>query len=362
MLVAGPAFAASLDADSDGEEGRFYSWTEDEIGEALGEDAKTLLQDYRLSKPAQWEGDPILHRTGGQGAADVSRESVSVRRLLEKLRIAREERVRPGRDDKILVDWNGLALRALAEAGRLLGRTDWLDTARSIYRFICESMDADHRLPHSVRGDKRLFPAMAIDYASMINAAISLYEATQEEEYLAQSRAWMATLDRWYADENGTGYYLTASDSRDVPLRIRGDTDEAIPSATAQIIEATARLANGTGDESLSRRCETIVEAALGRIAKRQHGQTGIINAASIAANPHKLLLVEGDVPLFVPVANRYPDPRRIDIVVAIGAKAGNLPGNILPDTSRPAAWLCRDSACLPPIHTPDDLDRALRQ
>jgi uncharacterized protein YyaL (SSP411 family) len=356
MLLDGPAFAASLDADSDGGEGRFYTWTRAEIGHVLGDEADKFWQAYRLSKPAQWEGDPILHRI-----SDVSRESIPAA-ALEKLLAARETRVRPGRDDKVLVDWNGLALRAIAEASRLFGRDDWLGLARAVYRFLCGLADADGRLPHSVRGDRRLYPAMATDYASMINAAIALYEATREDAYLADAGAWRLKLDQWYGDADGTGYYLTAADSRDVPLRIRGDTDEAIPSATAQIIEAMARLANASGDENLARRVGKMVEASMGRIANRQYGQAGIVNAAAIAANPHKLLLVEGRTPQFIPVANRYVDPRRIDSVVSVGAKAGTLPGDVLPDTSRPAAWLCRDRACLPPIHEPGELEQALRR
>jgi uncharacterized protein YyaL (SSP411 family) len=361
MLVEGPAFAASLDADSDGEEGRFYTWTEEELRQILGDDARKLLQDYALSKPAQWEGDPILHRPIGKQAAGVSRESASATPFLEKLRTVRERRIRPGRDDKILVDWNGFTLRAIVEAARSFARGDWLHLAQSGYRFVGESMDETQRLPHAIRGTKRLFPAMATDYASMINAAISLFEATRRETYLSDAQAWMAKLDEWYRDEEGAGYYLTASDSSDVPLRIRGDTDEAIPSATAQIMEAMARLANASGDEALARRCEGLVAASMGRIANRHYGQAGIVNAAAIAANPHKLLLVEAEHPVFVPIADRHPDPRRIDMVVTVGTKAVSLPGNILPDTSRPAAWLCRNGACLPPIHEPGELDSALK-
>ena len=355
MLLTGPAFAASLDADSGGEEGRFYTWTEEEIAAVLAGETEQFLRNYNLSKPTQWEGDPILHR-----AVDVSRESTSDRHLLEKLRIAREHRTRPGRDDKILVDWNGLALRALVEASRLFGRNDWLESAQSVYRFIGGSIDPAGRLPHSIRDENRLFPAMATDYASMINAAISLFEATRDNDYLTDAHNWMAKLDEWYRDESGSGYYLTASDSGDVPLRIRGDTDEAVPSATAQIIDAMARLANATGAEDLAIRCETLVQASLGRIANRQYGQAGIINAATLAVNPHKLLLVEAENATFVPVANRCPDPRRVDVVVGIGAKAANLPGNVLPETTRPGAWLCRDQACLPPIHDPDELEQTL--
>src|SRR5690606_32899779 len=151
-----------VEADSDGEEGRFYTWKRQEIEEALGKDADTLLSIFDLASPANWDGDPILHRLRHPEALAEDAER-DLRRFLEQLRMAREQRPRPALDDKVLAAWNGLAVAALAPAARLLDRPDWLDAARSAFRFVCESM-VNGRLPHSIRGGKRLFPALATDY------------------------------------------------------------------------------------------------------------------------------------------------------------------------------------------------------
>ncbi|CCV04284.1 conserved hypothetical protein [Mesorhizobium metallidurans STM 2683] len=162
-----------------------------------------------------------------------------------------------------------------------------------------------------------------------------------------------------------TGYYLTASDSTDVPIRIRGDVDEAIPSATGQIIEALVRLSSVTGDLELQERAWKIAEHAAGRAAHQTYGQAGIVNACAFALEPLKLVIVDRPENLaLVPVANRNPDLRRVDIVVAIGTEANRptLPGGILPPTDKPGAWLCTGQVCLPVITSPKELERLLRQ
>ncbi|TJX21192.1 MAG: thioredoxin domain-containing protein, partial [Mesorhizobium sp.] len=149
-------------------------------------------------------------------------------------------------------------------------------------------------------------------------------------------------LDRWHADAEGTGYYLTASDSTDVPIRIRGDVDEAIPSATSQIIEAQLRLASVTGNLDLEEKAWKTAEHAAGRAAHQAYGQTGIVNACALVIEPLKLVIVDGpEDPKLIAVANRNPDPRRVDIVVPIGMAANRplLPGGILPPTNRRGAW-----------------------
>ena len=169
MRIDGGGFAASLDADSDGEEGSFYTWAPVEVETVLANDAPAFFAAYALAAPHGWEGKPIVRRTAS------APEFAAIAPLLAKLFDEREKRVRPGRDDKVLADWNGLAIAAIAEASRHLGRPDWLDAARNAYRFVSESKSSDGRLPHSILGDRRLYPAMSSDYAAMANAAIALY-------------------------------------------------------------------------------------------------------------------------------------------------------------------------------------------
>jgi uncharacterized protein YyaL (SSP411 family) len=358
MRVAGGGFAASLDADSDGEEGAFYTWDRFEVESVLGADAEALLKGYALSEPPGWEGKPILHRIEAPTSPD---DADRLRPLLARLLERRETRVRPGRDDKVLVDWNGLMIAALAEASRSLARPEWLDAARTAYRFAHESSDADGRLPHSVLQGRRLFPAMSSDYAAMANAAIALYVATADHAYADDAARFLELLDRWYIDESGAGHYLTASDSADVPIRIRGDVDEAIPSATSQIIEAFARVATATNRVDLLDRAWAVAKAATGRLRNQAYGQAGIVNACTVLEGARKLVVVdERGGPGLAQIALDHPDPRRIDLILPLGGASVELPGGVLVDTSRPAAWLCIGQACLPPIGDAKKLEEAL--
>jgi uncharacterized protein YyaL (SSP411 family) len=355
------AFTSSLDADSDGEEGLFYTWTRQEIESALGEEADFFLTRLSLADPHGWEGKPILCQTPGQQEASIT-DRGRLAPLKARLLAVRETRIRPGRDDKVLTDWNGLAIAAIAEAGRSLGRPDWIEAAEQAFHVIGDTA-REGRLPHSSLGERGLFPALSSDYAAMINAAIALRQATGNGAYTVKALHFLEELGRWHGDEATTGYYLTASDSTDVPIRVRGDVDEAMPSATAQIVEAIARLANLTGDVAMHDKAWRIAEHAMGRVAAQPYGQAGAVNACALLQEPFKLIVVESaqDSGL-VAAANRIPDPRRVDIVLPIGAKdPPELPGGALPPTDRAAAYLCRGQVCLPAITDADELKRELR-
>ncbi|RUX97676.1 MULTISPECIES: thioredoxin domain-containing protein [unclassified Mesorhizobium] len=363
MRVDGGAFAASLDADSDGEEGLFYTWSRDEIEAVLGDESSLFFKHFALSSPHGWEGKPVVHQTRSQQSQSVIDRDQLVP-LKAKLLAAREHRVRPGRDGKALTDWNGQMIAALAEAGRSLSRPDWIDAAAKAFTHI-SSASRDGRLPHSMLGARTLFPALSSDYAAMANAAVSLFEATGDWSYVDQAGKFIGQLDHWHADAEKTGYYLSASDCADVPIRIRGDVDEAIPSATGRIIEALVRLASVTGDLELQERAWQIAEHAAGRAAHQAYGQAGIVNACALAIEPLKLVIVDAlDDPKLVPVANRYPNPCRVDIIVPIGTVANRplLPGGSLPPTDRAGAWLCTGQVCLPPVTDPEELERLLRR
>jgi len=363
MQVDGGAFAASLDADSDGEEGLFYTWSKQEVEAALGSDSPAFSRYFELAAPHGWEGKPIVRQSGAQqsqGIADYARLAP----LKTKLLLVREKRVRPGRDGKALTDWNGLMITALAEAGRSLGRPNWIDAAAKAFAHIVEATQ-DGRLPHSMLGKKKLFPALSSDYAAMTNAATALFEATGDRAYSDRARQFIDELDRWHQDTERTGYYLTASDSTDVPIRIRGDVDEAIPSANSQIVEALVRLSSLTGDLDLWAKASTTAEHAMGRAAQQGYAQGGIDNVSAKALEPKNLVTVHRpDYPSLVTVANRNPDPRRIDITAPIGTEANRplLPGGMLPPTDKPRAWFCTGQACLPALTDPEELEGLLRR
>lgn len=362
LRVEDGAFASSLDADSDGEEGLFYCWDKDEIDEALGADARQFSDLFTLAEPTGWEGKPVVCQTDAQRIKSIA-EAETAARLKAQLLPVREKRVRPGRDGKILTDWNGLAIAALAECGRALRKPEWISAAVAAFDQIARSA-IDNRLPHSALGSKKLFPALSSDYAAMTNAAIALFEATADRIYIDHAQNFVTQLDLWHGDEQGNGYYLTASDSKDVPIRIRGDIDEAIPSATSQVIGALVKLATVIGDIALQEKAWSVAEHAAGRAEKQTYGQVGILNACELAMEPRKLILVDQAAnPNLVPVANRNPDPRRVDILVSVGTEnqLANLPGGTAPPTDTAAAFLCTGQICLPAIKDSGELEIALR-
>lgn len=361
MQVEGGGFASSLDADTEGEEGLFYTWSRDEIESVLGDETASFLSCYELAEPQGWEGkplvriDPSLHDIVPTFEADVSA-------MRQALLAAREKRVRPGRDDKVLVDWNGLAIAGLVQVARQFGRADWLDAARSAFRFALESRDTAGRLPHSILGSKRLYPALSSDYAAMITASIALFEATQEGIYLQHANEFADLLDLWHSDGAGS-HYLSASDSGDVLVRIRGDVDEAVPSATSQIVEALTRLGSLTGETERQEKAWAAAEAAAGRAAGLTYGQAGIVNSCALTLDPIKLVAVDSPArKVLGTIADRQPDPRRVDILLTVGDHSSlpALPGGVVPDPDNAGAWLCSGNSCRPVITNPGELKSAL--
>lgn len=357
MLVSSGAFASSLDADSEGEEGKFYLWTHNELSSLLNENTPEFLASYRLDSPPGWEGNPILVRKSGTSDNRHARE-------LETLRIEREKRVRPGRDSKVLTDWNGLAINAIALAARHISNDHWQSIAETAFDAIVATQDDTGRLPHSVNGSSKLFPALSLDYAAMINAAVSLFQLTRNSAYLDKANGWLLKLNEDHGDGND-GHFLTSAHANDVPIRIRGDTDEAIPSATSQISEAMIRLASATGNAELHEQAYRTAAAALGRAGQQGHGQAGIINSVYRVVKSAKLVIVEDNTDRELSsTAKAFPDPRRVDITLAVGtnAKSDMVPGVSDFDTSQPGAWLCSGRACLPPVRNADDLKRILTE
>jgi uncharacterized protein YyaL (SSP411 family) len=177
MTTADGAFCASLDADSEGEEGKFYVWSQVEIVSVLGEDdAAFFAEHYDVTPEGNFEGHNILNRLKPVGrSAD---EEARLAGLRAKLLAVRERRVRPGLDDKVLADWNGLMIAALANAGVMFGEPAWIEMGARAFRFIAEAMTREGRLGHSWREGRLLLPGLASDYASMIKAALAAIPAT----------------------------------------------------------------------------------------------------------------------------------------------------------------------------------------
>ncbi|MBN9073036.1 MAG: thioredoxin domain-containing protein [Rhizobiales bacterium] len=358
MRDAQGTFISSWDADSEGHEGRFYTWTDAQLrGVLTDRERRDFLRTFELVSAPGWEGDPVI-RLRSDAVPDETAE-----RAAEKLFQARLRRVPPSRDGKVLTDWNGLAISALALAGRAFSRPDWTRAGAAAFQAILDARDPDGRLPHSMLGPARLYPALSTDYAAMITAAVELFQGTGDPRYLDHAESFRISLDKHHLSADGTAYCLSAEDATDVPMRIFGDVDDAMPSATAQIIEALVKLSTATDDAALHGRIGDLVGHAMGRVAHQRYGVSGIVNAAALARTARKLVIVDlTENAEFISVSNRYPDPRRVDITATAGhSETLRLPGDVAIDPSRSAAYLCEGQACLPPITDPAALERAIR-
>ena len=192
MHAPGGGFASSLDADSEGEEGKFYAWSETEILEALGARAPVFERAYGVSREGNFEhGKSVLNRLGSIELLDEEAEAALARDRAE-LFLVRERRVRPGCDDKVLADWNGLTIAAIAKAACVFERGDWLDIAIAAFEFVKSAMTTDDgRLLHSWRYGRARHMAVLDDYGAMCRAALALYEATGAPSYLECARRWV---------------------------------------------------------------------------------------------------------------------------------------------------------------------------
>ncbi len=185
-MRVGDAFAASLDADQDGEEGLFYVWQEEEVDSALGDAARRFKAAYDVTRGGNWEDRTVLRRIIPRGSPD---EEAALAASRAKLFALREARSKPGRDDKVLADWNGLTIAALARASAVFGEPAWLGIARAAFDFIMTKLrGADGRLLHAWREGHPGARALLDDYSSMARAALALFEASGEPADLEAAR------------------------------------------------------------------------------------------------------------------------------------------------------------------------------
>ncbi len=240
-------FYSATDADSEGHEGKFFVWTADEIREVLGADADVALRYWGVDRGPNFEGRNILYVAG-----EPDPERIAGARA--RLYAARERRVHPGRDDKVLAAWNGLACRAFAEAGRALGRADYVAAAVRNAEFMLTSMRADGRLLRTWKGGQAKLKGYLEDYAMVTAALVALYEATLERRWLDAARSLADDLLRLFWDDTIDGFWDTGSDHERLIVRPRNLFDNAVPSGSSVAMETLLRLAVITGERSYEAR------------------------------------------------------------------------------------------------------------
>ena len=366
MIAEGGGFAASLDADSEGEEGKFYVWDPVEIDVVLGaEDAKFFCRVYDVVDGGNWEGHSILNRLHSLERLS-DEEEARLAGLREKLLSHRAGRIRPGWDDKVLADWNGLMIAALARASRVFGQPGWLKLAETAFEFVSGRMAVDGqpvRLWHSFRDGRARAPATASDYANMIWGALRLYEATQQQSYLEQARRWSDVLDARYWDEAG-GYAFTADDTTDVLVRLRSAHDDATPNANAIHLSNLVLLYQLTGDDNYYRRANDLLGAFSADIQQSIFGHSGLLAAAIDVIAPQQIAVVGPGGEALAGALHKVAVPGAFEWIVDGSGQAIASPvlaGKGAID-GKAAAYVCLGPNCSLPTTDPVSLESALRE
>lgn len=382
-------FYSSQDADSEGVEGKFYVWSPAEIVSELGdEDGRVFNLVFGVSQKGNFEGRNILNMPRSlDAAAGATGKTVGeiqeiVKRGTEKLYEARSKRVWPGRDEKILVGWNGLMLRAFAEAASILERDDYRDTATRNAEFVLSRMaqgregqgvetqvPAELRLFRTSKGDKAHIEAFAEDYAFYADGLISLYEATFEPKWAALARSLATTLVEHFWDVQNGGFFSTSDFHETLVTRPKELYDNAIPSANSTAAEMLLRLYLLTAEPdyesyalgAMKPLLEVVGQAApaFGRLLCALDFYVGPANEVALVGD-----LSGGDMEAMLRAVWRNYVPNK---VVAAGQEGDEVAARTVPLLAqRPqvdgkaTAYVCRSYICMAPTTDPEEMLRQL--
>ncbi len=350
MRAPEDGFFSALDADSEGEEGKFYVWTLEELREVAGEEAAGW---FGASEGGNFEGRNILVR-----GSDDDPEGLGEWR--RKLYERRAERVWPGLDDKRLTSWNALMISALAEAGAVLGRPDYLDAARACAEFLLRDLRGDDgRLLRTYKDGRARLNAYLEDHAYLLEALLSLYESSFEPCWFAEARGLADTMIERFADDENGGFFDTSSDHEQLLARRKDLEDHPIPAANSSAAYGLLRLAALTGEHEYESRAVSVLRL-LHEVAPR-HPQAfaHLLQALDFHFSPvREVALVGEDTRELERVVRSSFRPH---LVLAGGAADGvPLLEDREPVDGRPAAYVCERFACKAPVTEPEQLEALL--
>jgi uncharacterized protein len=353
-------FFSALDADSEGEEGKFYVWTSDEVRSLLGDEAEAVIQHFGLDAEPNFEGHAnVLH---------VAREEIDpdlLERARTKLYEARAQRVWPGLDDKRITSWNALMIAALADAGAVLGREDYVEAARAAADFVLTRLrDAHGRLLRTYKDGRASLNAYLEDYAFLTEALLLLYEATFETRWFVEARALGAAILARFADPRG-GFFTTSDDHEQLVTRPKDIQDHPIPSGNSSAALALLRLAAFTGEYAYEQGALGVLRLLHEPAARHPQGFGHLLQALQFHFSPRREVALVGDQ--VEPLARVVRSALRPGLVTA-GMKPGDdeaqqrvplLAGREEVDGVA-AAYVCERFACRLPVTEPAELERSL--
>ncbi|MGB5131085.1 MAG: thioredoxin domain-containing protein [Steroidobacteraceae bacterium] len=364
-------FYSTLDADSEGHEGRFYVWNRAEVEALLPPDEyRVLARRYGLDREPNFEGAWHLHCyvAIAQIAEELGFDPAAAAALLDsgraRLLAVRERRVRPGRDDKVLAGWNGLMIRGLAISGRLLGESSHIEAATHAVDFLRRNCWRDRELRAVWKDGAARFPAYLDDYAFLLDGLLELLQARWRSDDLAFARDLADTLLDRFQDRQRGGFWFTA-EGLDPPLqRPKGFADEATPSGNGIAAQALARLGWLLAETRYLDAAEAALRGGLPSLKRVPQAHVALLNALDEHLDPGEIVVIRGPAEAVAAwstaIAMLYA-PRRM--VVAIPADAADLPAALATKRARgtPVAYVCRGPQCSEPIAELPRLIRALR-
>jgi uncharacterized protein len=302
MLHPGGGFYSTQDADSEGQEGKFFIWSRDEVMRVLGDEiGEIFCRYYDVTDVGNFEHHNILHPTltVAQLAKLFRRDEDEVPRLIteakQKLFTVREGRVKPGRDDKILTGWNGLMLSAFAEAYKVLGNSRYLEIARQTTDFLFAHLCRDGRLLRSFKDGQAKFNAYLDDYAFFAAALIDLYEATFERSYLERAVEFTDTLLSRFWDEREGGFFFTSSDHETLITRSKSAFDGSIPSGNSVAVFDLLRLSYLTENPGYLAKAEQVLRLFYEAMEQNPFGFSNMLCALDFYLTRPKEIVLLGD-------------------------------------------------------------------
>jgi len=380
-------FYSTQDADSEGAEGKFYVWSPEELRAALGDDDAAVVERlWGVSERGNFEGKNILHlaRTEAEAPAATGKSQAEISAIVaharEELYRVRSKRVWPGRDEKVITAWNGLLMRALAEAGQAFENKEYTAAARTNANFLLDHLFVDGRLHRTWRdttpGGTARGDAYLEDYAALVNGLLSVYEATAETRYFVQARALADDLIARFWDEGTGGFFDTAADHEQLIGRPRELTDNATPAGASLAAEALLRLTAFTGETSYREYSARVLGALAPSMAKSPSAFGHFLCALDDLIGPFYEVAVvgrwdgapeaESTRALRFAISQRFA-PRLVYAEIdpmARGATEAQAQIPLLADRSlvdgQPAGYVCQDFVCQRPVTTPGTLAAAL--
>ncbi len=365
-------YYSTLDADSEGEEGKFYVWEAEEVRDALDEaEFRVLAPVFGLDREPNFEGKWHLHtfRPLRDIADQLGVDEETAREQLDsgraKLLALREGRIRPGRDEKILTSWNGLMIRGMAIAARILAREDLADSAARAVDFIRDRLWRGGRLLATYKDGRARFEAYLDDYAFLIDGLLELVQVRWRTLDLEFAVALAEVLLEHFEDREAGGFYFTADDHEELINRPKNFGDDATPSGNGIAAVVLGRLGHVLGEPRYLEAAERTLLAAWPAMGQQPQAYMSMISALEEHLSPVETVIVrgeQGELAEWRRAASRVYAPRRL--VFAIPASESDLPGALAARAARQStvAYVCHGTQCSAPVESLEALEQALAQ